>query len=73
MSERNIKLTIVEEDEGAFSIKQGFVISIGDSGVEIRRAREPVATRDRSVSVSVSHAGHEPRFVELTLHVEEAP
>ena len=68
MSERNIKLTIREE--GFFVTTHSFIISIGDGGIEIRRAGAPVATRDRSVSCAV---GREPDFVDLTLHVEEQP
>lgn len=67
MSDRNIILTI-EEAAGAWIHKHNFVISIGDNGVEIRRAADPVASRDRSVSMVV---GTEPTFSDLVLHVEE--
>lgn len=68
MTERNIKLTI-KELRGHFVDQHDFVISVGDSGVEIRYAADPIATRDRSVPLAV---GCEP-FTDLELHVEECP
>lgn len=69
MSERNITL-LITEDSGRWANRHAFVISISDSGVEIRRAGEPIASRDRSVSTTV---GREPHFTDLVLHVEESP
>jgi hypothetical protein len=69
MSERNIRLTVAEDDD-PFTHKQRFIISVGDSGVEIRREGGPVADRDGSVACTV---GREPEYTTLVLHVEEAP
>ena len=57
MKERNIKLTIMDGRK-----PQHFVISLGDNGAEIRRAGDPVASRDASIKV----AG-------IAIEVEEVP
>lgn len=67
MAERNIRL-IVEQDDGVFTAKHRFVVSIGDNGVEIRHERDPVASRDSSVAFTV---GHEPEYTTLVMRVEE--
>lgn len=69
MSERNIRLTI-DEDNGRYAQRQSFVISIGEHGVEIRKEGSPVVTRDRSIATTV---GREPTYTELVLRVEEQP
>lgn len=69
MSERNIRLTVAEDD-GLFTHKHRFIISVSDSGVEIRRESGPVADRDSSAVCTV---GREPEYTTLVLHVEEAP
>jgi hypothetical protein len=67
MSERNIKLSIAE-DHGFLPYVHNFIISITDNGVEIRRAADPVVTRDTSIAMTV---GKEPEYFDLVLKVEE--
>lgn len=65
--ERTVKLTI-EQTFGHRLHKENFVITVGQDGAEIRRARDPVVSRDRSV---VAYIGSEPTVSTVVLRVEE--